>query len=134
MAPDRGFIGNQEIRSVFDDFKKSYAASLVLIGRDDNGVGGEYSGYLSRALVETQDRAGATHIVAIPLFRSMSDPILQKVIAYLPTYPDAGNIEWTAPMPESYLVGQILLDRVEAGVQPGFGAGTPHRHRHRRDG
>ncbi len=116
VAPDRGFIGNQEIHSVFDDFKKSYAASLVLIGRDYNRVGDEYSGYLSRALVELK-QAGATHIVAIPFFPSMSDPVLQKVIAYLPGYPDAGNIEWTAPMPESHLIGQILLDRVEAMSQ-----------------
>ena len=113
VAPDRGFIGNQEVHSVFHDFKKSYAASLALIGRDYNGVGGEYSGYLSRALLELK-QAGATHIVAIPLFPSMSDPVLQKVIAHLPGYPDAGNIEWTASMAESYLVGQILLERVEA--------------------
>jgi hypothetical protein len=114
VAPDRGFLGNQEIQAVFQEFKKSYSpASLALIGRDYNEVGSEYSAYLSRALRELK-QASATEIVAIPLFLSQADPVLQKVVAHLPAYAVAGTTRWAMPMAESYLVGQILLDRVEA--------------------
>lgn len=114
IAPDRGFLGNQEIQSVFLEFKKSYSpAALALIGRDYNGMGSEYSSYLSRAIGELQ-QAGATEIVTIPLFLSLADPVLQKVITHLPAYAKAGTTRWTTPMAESYLVGQILLDRMKA--------------------
>jgi hypothetical protein len=92
IAPDRGFLGNQEIREVFEEFKQSYAlASLAWVGRDYNGVGTEYSAYLSRAIGELK-QAGATEIVAIPLFLSKADPVLQKVVAHLPAYATAGTI------------------------------------------
>jgi sirohydrochlorin ferrochelatase len=112
VAPDRGYAGNEEIRSVFDEFRKSYPAARAWVGRDYNGMGSEYSAYLSRALDELK-QAGVTDIVAIPLFLSTSDPVAQKVITHLPAY-HTGTIRWAAPMSESYLVGQILLDRVEA--------------------
>lgn len=70
VAPDRGFLGNQEIQAVFQEFKKSYTpASLAFIGRDYNGVGTEYSAYLSRAIEELR-QAGTSEIVSIPLFLS----------------------------------------------------------------
>lgn len=113
VAPDRGFIGNQETQAVFQEFKKSYTpASLALIGRDYNGVGTEYSAYLSRALEELR-QAGVTEIVSIPLFLSQADPVLQKVTTHLPAYAAAATTRWAAPMAESYLVGQIVLDHVE---------------------
>lgn len=43
VAPDRGFLGNEEIRSLVDEFKKAYPAALGLIGRDYTGVEGEYA-------------------------------------------------------------------------------------------
>jgi hypothetical protein len=114
IAPDRGFLGNQEVAAVFGEFKKSYApAALALVGRDYNGVGSEYSNYLARALADFK-QAGATDILAIPLFLSKADPILQKVITHLPTYPGANRLRWAEPLIESHLARQMLLDRVEA--------------------
>lgn len=49
VAPDRGFLGNQEVRSLVDEFKKSYPAALGLVGRDYTGVESEYAAYLTRA-------------------------------------------------------------------------------------
>jgi sirohydrochlorin ferrochelatase len=131
VAPDRGFLGNQEIRAVFDDFAQQYAlAALAFVGRDYNGMGSEYSDYLSRALVDLQ-RGGATDIVAIPVFVSFSDPVLQKVVTHLPAYRRTGTLRWAEPMVESHLIRQILLDRaMEASRDPeqerlllvGFGA------------
>jgi sirohydrochlorin ferrochelatase len=113
IAPDRGFLGNQEIQTVVEEFKKSYSpAALALVGQDYNGVGSEYSGYLSRALGELK-QAGAREIVAIPLFLSKADPVLQTVMTHLPSYPGAETLRWAEPLAESYLTGQILLDRVE---------------------
>lgn len=114
VAPDRGFLGNQEIRTLFDEFKTSYSpAALVLIGRDYNGIGTEYSTYVSLALNELK-QTGVREIIAIPLFLSKADPVLQKTVTHLPSYGFAGMIRWTAPMVDSYLISQILLDRVDA--------------------
>jgi hypothetical protein len=114
IAPDRGFLGNQETHVVVDEFKRSYSpVALALIGRNYNGVGSEYSAYLSRALEELT-QAGAREIVVIPLFLSKADPMLQKVVPHLPAYPGVGTPRWAEPLAASYLIGQIVLDRVEA--------------------
>jgi hypothetical protein len=52
--------------------------------------------------------------VAIPLFLSKADPVLQKVTQHLPSYAAASGLQWAAPMAESYLIKQVLLDRVNA--------------------
>jgi hypothetical protein len=131
VAPDRGFLGNQEIRAVFEEFKAAYAAaSLLFIGRDYTGVGSPYSEYVSRALAELS-QAGVTDLVAIPFFVSNADPILQRVRASLADYRHTGTITWAPPMADSYLIGQVMLDRaVEFSGEPaheqfivvGFGA------------
>ena len=113
VAPDRGFLGNQEVRSLVDEFKKSYPAALGLIGREYTGVDGEYAVYLTRAVQELK-QAGATEIVAIPLFLSASDPILKRITPTLPAYAQGLPLRWAPPMVEDYLIGQVVLDRVEA--------------------
>lgn len=112
VAPDRGFLGNREIEALFGEFKKDYPSALALAGRDYNGLESEYSAYLKRAVDELK-AAGVRRIVAIPLFLSPADPIFQKVAPHLPAYASGEAIRWTAPMRESHLTAQILLDRVE---------------------
>lgn len=112
VAPDRGFLGNQEVQVLFDEFKKDYPAALGLVGRDYNGLESEYSVYLRRAVDELK-KDGVTEIVAIPLFLSPVDPILRKVTPHLASYASGETIRWAAPMRESYLTSQILLDRAE---------------------
>ncbi|TKB67046.1 MAG: hypothetical protein E8D47_04410 [Nitrospira sp.] len=113
VAPDRGFLGNQEVRSLVDEFKKSYTATLGLAGRDYTGVEGEYAAYLSRAAQELK-QAGVTEIVAIPLFLSEADPLFKRVRPLLPAYTGGLPVRWAQAMAHDYLIGQILLDRVEA--------------------
>lgn len=113
VAPDRGFLGNQEIRSLVDEFKKAYPAALGLVGRDYTGVEGEYAAYLTRAAQELK-QAGATEIVAIPLFLSEADPLLKRVIPLVPAYAGGLPVRWAPAMGHDYLTGQIILDRVEA--------------------
>lgn len=116
LAPDRGFLGNREVATIVDEFKRSHRAALALVGRDYSGVEGEYSTYLRRAVEELKG-GGAAEIVAIPLFPSQADPMLKKVLPHLSRYASAGAIRVAAPMPESHLLSQILLDRVDSVSQ-----------------
>jgi sirohydrochlorin ferrochelatase len=113
VAPDRGFLGNQEVRSLVDEFKKSYTAALGLVGRDYAGVESEYTAYLTRAAQELK-QAGVTEIVAIPLFLSEADPLLKRVKPLVPTYTGGLPVRWAQAMAHDYLIGQIVLDRAEA--------------------
>lgn len=108
LAPDRGFLGNQDIQDVFAEFKSSYPAALAFTGREFSGTGGDYSGYLTQA-IEELGRNGISDIVAIPLFLSAEDPWLKKAAARL-----AGKVRFAPSMAQSHLTAQILLDRAAA--------------------
>jgi len=112
VAPDRGFLGNQEVQALFNEFNKDYPAALARVGRDYNGLESEHSVYLRRAVDELK-KAVVTEIVAIPLFLSSADPILRKVTPHLASYASGETIRWAASMRESHLTAQILLDRVD---------------------
>ncbi|HET8760250.1 MAG TPA: hypothetical protein VFN94_04235 [Nitrospiria bacterium] len=111
VAPDRGFVGNQETSAVFDAFNASYPAALAFGGRDYSDRPGNYSGYLTAA-VERLKAAGATEIVAIPLFLSSADPVLKTVQSTLASRAGQIPVRWTPSMQDSHLTAQILVDRV----------------------
>ncbi|SPP63380.1 hypothetical protein [Nitrospira lenta] len=113
VAPDRGFLGNQEIRSLVAEFKKSYPAALGLIGKDYTGVQGEYAAYLTRAAQELKQN-GVTEIVAIPLFLSDADPLLTRIRPLIAAYSGELPVRWAPAMAHDYLIGQIVLDRIAA--------------------
>jgi sirohydrochlorin ferrochelatase len=113
VAPDRGFLGNQEVRSLVDEFKKTYPATLGLVGRDYTGVEGEYAVYLTRAAQELK-QDGVTEIVAIPLFLSETDPLLKRVTPLMAAYSGGLPVRWAPAMAHDYLIGQIVLDRIAA--------------------
>ena len=112
LAPDRGFIGNNETLSVFQKFKKEYVAKIVFIGRKYDGLDSNYSEYIQKAL-SGFDALSVSKIVIIPLFLSEYNHILQEVKKNLPAYKFKGQVHWNETMSESYLTGQILLDRVK---------------------
>jgi len=111
LAPDRGFVGNNETLSVFQNFKKEYVAKIVFIGRKYDGLDSNYSEYIQKAL-SGFDALSVSKIVIIPLFLSEYNHILQEVKKNLPAYKFKGQVHWNETMSESYLTGQILLDRV----------------------
>lgn len=113
VAPDRGYLGNKEVTSLVDEFKQSYPAALGLVGKDYTGMEGEYAAYLTRAAQEL-NQAGATEIVAIPLFLSEADPLLKRVVPLLPAYTGGLPVRWAPAMAHDYLIGQIVLDRIAA--------------------
>ncbi len=108
IAPDRGFLGNQETRELFAEFKSTHPAVLAFAGREYAGTGGDYSGYLTQA-IEELGRNGISDIVAVPLFLSAEDPWLKKAAARL-----AGKVRFAPSMAQSHLTAQILLDRTAA--------------------
>lgn len=113
VAPDRGYLGNQEVSSLVDEFKQTYPAALGLVGKDHTGVEGEYAAYLIRA-AQALKQDGVTEIVAIPLFLSEADPLLKRVMPLMPAYMGGLPVQWARAMAHDYLIGQIVLDRVEA--------------------
>lgn len=117
IAPDRGSLGNQDIQEVFTEFKNTYPAALAFAGREYDGMGGDYSGYLTQAIEELK-RGGASHIVAIPLFLTAAEPLLKKSVARLASHTTAGpagiTVRWAPLLAQSYLTAQILLDRAAA--------------------
>ncbi len=113
VAPDRGFLGNQETHAVFDAFKESYPAALAFGGREYGNRPGNYSSYLTGA-VEQLRAGGATEIVVVPMFLSSSDPLLKKVQTHLPDAAPSASVQWASTMQGNHLVSQILLDRVAA--------------------
>lgn len=111
LAPDRGFLGNQEIKSLFETFKKDYPAALALVGSSYNGLESEYSLYITDA-IKTLKGKGASDIVVLPLFLSASDPVLEKVALHIPAYAAGARVRWAAALSVSHFSAQILLDRV----------------------
>ncbi|MGH7255302.1 MAG: hypothetical protein ACREI3_05940 [Nitrospirales bacterium] len=94
VAPDRGALGNRETAAVFEEFHRSYApAALAYVGRAYNRPENEYAGYLVQALQHLQE-AGASEIVAIPLFLSAESPAVQEVAAAMPAYPGGAAVLW----------------------------------------
>ena len=112
LAPDRGFVGNKETLSVFKNFKKEYLAKIVFIGRKYDGLDSNYSEYIQKAL-SGFDSLSVSKVVIIPLFLSKYNHILKEVRKNLPAYKFKAQIHWNETMSESYLTGQILLDRVK---------------------
>ena len=111
LAPDRGFVGNEETNALFNKFKNEYPASLALQGRGYGGTEDEYSKYTRNAIADLV-RQNVSNIVVLPLFLSDSDSLLKKARADLSTYKNSGKLDWAESMSKSYLTAQILLDRV----------------------
>ena len=85
LAPDRGFVGNEETNALFNKFKNEYPASLALQGRGYGGTEDEYSKYTRNAIADLV-RQNVSNIVVLPLFLSDSDSLLKKLgLIYPPT-------------------------------------------------
>ncbi len=112
IAPDRGYLENQETNELFEEFQRAYPASLALVGDQDGYHGPAYNEYLKESVQHLQS-LNATSIVAIPLFLSDAEPQLQAVRDILQSHTGDMAVEWAPAMAGSHLIGQILLDRVE---------------------
>lgn len=113
VAADRGFLGNQEINTIMAQFKRTQIASLALIGKNRQGIEGDYADYIQLAVNELE-KQGVKNIVAIPLFLSGADATFKQYRKQITSMKGRAAIQWAPPMAESFLTAQILLDRVEA--------------------
>ena len=112
VAPDRGFLGNQETKKLFEQFQLHYPAALAFVGDTYGNHGPAYTAYVKNAFKQLR-ALNATSVVVIPLFLSDADPQLQAIRNLLPAHADGLTVEWAPSMSKSYLIGQILLDRVQ---------------------
>ena len=71
LAPDRGFVGNNETSALFKKFNSLYNSSLVFVGRKYDGMDSNYSEYFQKALSKFSEN-GISEIVVIPLFVSVN--------------------------------------------------------------
>lgn len=112
IAPDRGYLGNQETRALVEEFQLQYPASLAFVGSKYGSHKMAYTAYIQQAFDQLRS-LNATSVVAIPLFLSDADPQLLAVRDHLPAYAGDLAVKWAPAMAGSHLIGQILLDRVE---------------------
>lgn len=106
IAPDRGFMGNQEIRDVHTTFSESYLSSLAFISSE------ETDRFLNEGIEKLTEK-GVSEIVVLPLFLSENHPDYKLAEEHLT---DAGltklPLEFAETMSESYLTAEILVDRI----------------------
>ncbi len=110
IAPDRGFLGNREIKDVYEPFSREYRARLVFIS-----LARDYEEAVRQKLKETIGdlrEQGAEAIVMLPLLLSEADPHRQKAKALLESL--AEPLPFAPSMAEDYLTAQILEDRARA--------------------
>ena len=112
LAPDRGFVGNNETQIIFKKFSNEYLAKIVYIGRKYDGLNSNYSEYIQKALSGFNENS-VSNIVVLPLFLSKYNHILKEVRKNIPAYKFKGKIYWNETILESYLSAQILLDHVK---------------------
>ena len=112
LAQDRGHLGNKDIQFLFNKFKEEYNSNLVFVGRNYNGIGSEYSDYIQDALSKFNSEK-ISNIVILPLFFSSANNILNKIRTHFPAYNKGKlKVKWASNMSDSYLIAQILLDRL----------------------
>lgn len=105
-APDRGFMGNEEIRDHFDAFAKQHNASLVFVTDQRTKTN------LQTALTGLQTQ-GAKRLVVLPLFYSEHEAsflTLKSAFQGLQSLP----IVWAKNFGNSYFAVEELSDRLRA--------------------
>ncbi|MBT7623086.1 MAG: hypothetical protein HN595_01005 [Flavobacteriaceae bacterium] len=111
IAPDRGFVGNNETNSIFQNFNKDYLAEIIYVGRKYDGLNSNYSEYIQEALTSFNNNS-VSNIVILPLFLSKYNHILKEIRKNISAYQFSGKIYFNETISESYLSAQILLDHI----------------------
>ena len=108
IAPDRGFLGNEEVREVFEDFATSVDdAQLAFVTQ-------ERAEENLRNVWKSLPTEGQTaRVVVLPLFLSKHDALYKKAQGVLDAF-GGPLVSFGIPLGASYLAEEILFDRVEA--------------------
>lgn len=122
IAPDRGFMGNEEVREALESFAQGKNGEIVFVTDERTRE------TLNRAMQRLSD-AGARQVVALPLFLSDSDPkwsLAKKLLAELPkggeaspaASPSAPAVSLGRLFGQSYFAVEVLADRLRAIENP----------------
>jgi hypothetical protein len=112
VAPDRGFLGNEEIRDVFEPFAEGRNAALVFVTDDRTGA------TLDEAL-RALTAKGSRRLVVLPFFLSRADRRYARVESLLAERAAHLAVDWARPFGESYFAVEALADRLRAVREPG---------------
>jgi len=120
VAPDRGYVGNCEIREVVSSIRPQDPAALVFI-TNQAGYETAMRESLATAMSDLAAR-GASNIVVIPLFLFEHEPLLGKARGLVSEVSSqlGRAVEWAPVMTNDPLITDILADRLRD-----LGAGAP---------
>lgn len=105
-APDRGFLGDEEVRDAFEAFAQERNAALLFV--TDQRTGGS----LDTAL-QTLAAKGGRRVVVLPLFLSREDPRYARLASLLSERASPSlSVSWARPFGESYFAVEELADRL----------------------
>ena len=111
VAPDRGFLGNREVKKLFESFAQNYRASLAFVEREYGGPDRSYEIFLKDSLDKLEEQ-NLDRVIVISLFLTQLNPVVQDIHNFLRDYKPSFVLEWAEPMVKSYLIAQILYDRI----------------------
>ncbi len=109
VAPDRGFMGNEELRDAFEEYRKQFNAALVFATRE------ETERFLKEGLSQVH-AAGAKRVVVLPLFLSLHHPMWKHIETTLSNKTSSLtdlSITISQKHTGTYLISEILSDRLE---------------------
>lgn len=104
IAPDRGFLGNEEVRDAFESYRQRFTAALAIVTEQ------ETERFLKEGLADLE-RAKVATIVVVPLFVSEAHPLLGRAKRILQQQSKL-PITFTGTMAGHYLISEILADRL----------------------
>ncbi len=102
LAPDRGFLGNEEMRDVFDAFQQHEPNSVLAFATHEKTAEN-----LDEALGALKS---SDNVVVLPFFLSAHHTLYQRAADVLAER----DVQMAEPFGKSYLAEEILFDRVEA--------------------
>jgi len=104
LAPDRGFLGNEQVREVAAQARQ-HASNI--------GLAFATAHETESTLREALSAVSGSEVVVLPLFLSEHHLLYQKAQTALQAVEDR-TIRWAEPFGTSYLAEEILFDRVES--------------------
>lgn len=130
VAPDRGFLGNEETGDAFAAFAEGKQARLVFVTDERTGPALE-------AAVTALAAAGVERAVVLPFFVSPAHPRLALVRQLVAELEAPVPVQVGRSFGESYLAVEVLADRFRAVTEPagrtaivvGYGAQDPESRR-----
>jgi len=113
LAPDRGFLGNEEVRDLFAEFRKSAPKSVLAFATS------EKTAQNLRLALDKLAGGKNADVVVLPLFFSEHEALYQKARKAMESI-NGPALRFARPFGASYLAEEILFDRVESlSSQPG---------------